>query len=860
MRSNTAMQRLYEKLVKILKLEAERGFSDTAVIGGIESFLSFWYQEVRAQGRRTDVFLVDEVMSRLRNYSELSPEARREAVEAVLERLNQPLPSAPRSRPGEASRPRRERKPPRPASEPVSPASRQAETEPTQATPGDELERPTATPSVTVPEPMSAEEVARLLELDAQLDEPVNTLPGVGERWAARLRRLGIETVRDLLYHLPHRYDDFRTLKSINELMYGETVTITGVVQKTESREGKRRGTLIITSLISDGTGTVQATWFNQPHLLRQLRPGRAVRISGRVGQYLGRLTFESPEWEPVDRQQLHTGGLIPIYPLTERVPIKWLRALIRKTLAAYRDRIPDPLPNWLRLELGMLELGTALHHVHVPPDEVAAERGRQRLALDELLLLQIGVLQQRQRWKEAPGHAIPTNEEALRRFEAALPFELTRAQRRALREILADMARPAPMSRLLQGDVGSGKTVVAAAALLMAVAAGYQGALMAPTEILAEQHYRSLQRLLNPEGRALLDDGRPVRLALLVGSLSPAEKAEVSRRLAEGEVDIVVGTHALIQEHVTFRRLGLVVVDEQHRFGVRQRAALREKGHNPDVLVMSATPIPRSLALTLYGDLDLSIIDELPPGRQPVKTVLLTPRERERAYRFIQAQVEKGRQAFIICPLVEGSDKVEARAAVEEYNRLRREVFPQFRLGLLHGRMKPEEKEAVMAAFYRGELHILVSTAVVEVGIDVPNATVMLVESANRFGLAQLHQFRGRVGRGAHESYCLLLADETLSAEGEERLNILVETQDGFRLAEEDLRLRGPGEFLGTRQSGMPDLRVARLGDTRTLEMARRAAQLLLERDPDLSRPEHALLRKHVERFWARVEEAELS
>ncbi|MDQ7029660.1 MAG: ATP-dependent DNA helicase RecG [Ardenticatenia bacterium] len=846
------MQPLYEKLAKILKLEAERGFTNTAVIGGIEGFLSFWYEEMRAGGRPADIFLVDEVVTRLRDYATLSPEARREAVEAVLLRLGHELPPSPKPRPAARRRRGRKPRPRQPRPEPTAePSSAQA---------------PTVTPATTpVADHAEAQELTeaaaeRLLELDARLDEPVRYLPGVGERRAAHLRRLGIETVRDLLYHLPHRYDDFRTMKAISELVYGETVTVTGVVQKTESREGRRRGTLIITSLISDGTGVIQATWFNQPHLMRQLTPGRPVRLSGRVGQYLGRLVFESPEWEPVDRHQFHTGGLIPVYPLTSRVPIKWLRALIRKTLASHLETIPDPLPKWLRVKLGMLELATALHHVHNPPDNVAAERGRQRLAFDELLLLQIGVLQQRRQWKALTGVPLPADEAVLRRFEEALPFELTRAQRRALREIVDDMAQAAPMSRLLQGDVGSGKTVVAAAALLVAVAAGHQGALMAPTEILAEQHARSLNTLLNPESGPLLHHGRPVRVALLVGRLSPGEKEAVCQHLAAGEVDIVVGTHALIQEHVTFSRLGLVVVDEQHRFGVRQRAALREKGHNPHVLVMSATPIPRSLALTIYGDLDLSIIDELPPGRRPVKTVLLTPRERERAYRFIQAQVEQGRQAFIICPLVEGSDKVAAKAAVEEYNRLQREIFPHLRLGLLHGRMRPDEKEAIMAAFYRGELHILVSTAVVEVGIDVPNATVMLIESANRFGLAQLHQFRGRVGRGAHESYCLLLADETLSPEGEERLHILVETHDGFRLAEEDLRLRGPGEFLGTRQSGVPDLRVARLGDTRTLDLARRAAQMVLEQDPDLTRPEHGLLRKHVERFWARVEQTDLS
>ncbi|HBY94573.1 MAG TPA: DNA helicase RecG [Chloroflexi bacterium] len=700
------------------------------------------------------------------------------------------------------------------------------------------------------------------LRRDRELDASITTLTGISDTYARRLARLGVATVRDLLYHLPARYEDFSALRRISELMYGQEVTIVGVVEETKNRQSKR-GSVVTTTVISDGTGTVQATWFSQPWLSGTLTPGKLIRLSGKVSEYLGRVAFQSPRWEPVTEEQLHTAGIIPIYPLTDKVGESWLRARIRAALKQFAHRTPDPLPLALRESFGVFDLPAALELVHAPEILAQIEEARRRLAFDELLLLQLGVLAQRREWRSQPGRALQADAAVLERFYACLPFRLTGAQARALDEILGDVADPAPMSRLLQGDVGSGKTVVAAAAMLIAVAAGTQVAFMAPTEILAEQHYKSLTALLSqPAEENARADGQPLlgtrdpAIALLIGSTPAAERRDLLGRLAAGEVDIIVGTHALIQPDVTFKELGLVVVDEQHRFGVEQRGALRQKGGaaSPDVLVMSATPIPRSLALALYGDLDLSVIEELPPGRTPVVTRIITPRQRERAYTYIRAQVREGRQAFIICPLVEESEKSEARAAVDEYHRLQQEVFPDLKLGLLHGRMTGAEKEAVMAEFYRGERHILVSTAVVEVGIDVPNATVMLVEGANRFGLAQLHQFRGRVGRGAHRSVCLLLAEADLSAESEQRLRVLEETTDGFKLAEIDLQLRGPGEFFGTRQSGIPDLTVARLGDSRAIDLARRAAQALITADPGLDWPEHQLLKRRVNAFWARL------
>jgi len=659
------------------------------------------------------------------------------------------------------------------------------------------------------------------------------------------MANLGVEIIGDLLTLYPRRYDDYRSLKTINQLEYGEEVTIIGTVWDTHARETRRGGT-IITCTLSDGTATIQATWFNQPWLTDKLKPGDQLVISGKVDEYLGRLVFQSPEWEPLDKSLTHTGRLVPVYPLTEGITQKWLRSTMKRTVDYWAQRLPDHLPQPTRERLGMPPLDEAVRQIHFPDTWETLETARRRLAFDEFLLIQLGVLRQRRKWRSQPGRPVAVDEGLLQNFISSLPFPLTSAQDKVLQEIVNDLRQPVPMSRLLQGDVGSGKTVVALAAMLVTAADGGQSALMAPTEILAEQHYRNVTGLMTHAG---YNDSR-FSVRLLTGSTPTGEREAIYQEIASGEARLIVGTHALIQGMVEFSELRLAIIDEQHRFGVQQRAALRDKGYNPHVLVMSATPIPRTLALTLYGDLDLSVIDEMPPGRQKIQTRWLSPLERERAYTFVRSQVEQGRQAFIICPLVEESEKVEAKSAVEEHTRLQEEVFPDLRLGLLHGRLKAEEKDTVMTQFRNGELHILVSTAVVEVGIDVPNASVMLVEGANRFGLAQLHQFRGRVGRGQHQSYCLLLADAT-TPDAEARLRAISETNDGFKLAEEDLKLRGPGEFFGTRQSGLPDIKLAKLGDTRLLELARNEAKAFFEEDPELSRPEHRLLARKLNDFW---------
>jgi ATP-dependent DNA helicase RecG len=791
-----------DKLNKILDLEAEK-HRDQAVVGGLASYVDTWIQEAQPVFGPEASPWVQEIAERLRTYSDLpDTAARREALAALREVVT------------------RHPSPPEPAG---------------QTTPKSTTKRSGG--RANQPEPSSAR---------SELDSPVTVLHGIGPKRAERFARLGIHVVRDLLTFLPRRYDDYSQLKPINRLEYGEEVTVIGRVRRARLRR-TQGGQPIFKAILNDGTGSVAVTWFNQPYLANKIKRGRQIVISGEVDEYLGRLCFTSPEWEPLREELLHTHRIVPVYPLTEGITAKWLRRLMKRIVTYWARRLPDHLPTSLQQAEGLLDLETAILQAHFPTSQDLLQRARRRLAFDELFVLQLALLRYRHDWRSEPGQPISVSDGVLETFVEGLPYELTQSQRRSLQQIVADLRSREPMTRLLQGDVGSGKTVVATAAMALTAAAGAQSALMAPTEILAEQHYQTIRRLLSDT----LQDG--LRVSLLTGGVTGREREAVYAGLADGSVDVVVGTHALIQEGVAFNQLALAVVDEQHRFGVRQRAALRQKGYHPHLLVMTATPIPRSLQLTLWGHLDVSIIDEMPPGREPVTTRLILPTERERAYAFLRSQVEKGRQAFIICPLVEESDRVEAKAAVQEYDRLQKRVFPDLELGLLHGRMTGEEKEATMALFARGALDILVATSVVEVGIDVPNATVMLIEGADRFGLAQLHQFRGRVGRGVHASYCLLVSDSS-SEQARERLKAVEATDDGFELARKDLEMRGPGEFLGTRQSGLSDaflaMELASIADLELVEQAREAARRFFKTDPDLADPAHRLLARRVERL----------
>ncbi len=803
-----------EPLRKVLQLEDKRGYADSAVIGGLDKFLRNWTPQAMESVTSSQlVRRFSKLLLAKSSYASLTKEQRQEWTKSVLAFLDE-LESSPKS---EARR--------------VVAASHP--------------------PAVTRKEKRIVAQ---------SIDAPITTIKGISSTLATRFNKLGIRTVRDLLYFFPHRHLDYSQRKFISQLVEGEEQTIlANVWQAYETRLGNRRST---EAVVGDETGNVRVVWFNNPYLARKLVTNTRLVISGRVGLFKGRHVFESPEWELVeDKELIHAGRLVPLYPLTQGLYPRQVRKLMKEVVDLWAGQLPDFLPAGLRERQKLLELPQAISQAHFPEDETVKSRARVRLAFDELFLLQLGVLNKKRAWQESqPGNRLASDSVMLGKFIRSLPFALTSAQDKSLKEILTDLEKPNPMSRLLQGEVGSGKTVVATAALLVAVANGYQGAFMAPTEILAEQHFTTIGQLLSRSGDLSGKDdywqsysgllAHPITIALLTGDVNPAKKRAVQQLINEGRIDIVIGTHALIQKEIEFPRLGLVVVDEQHRFGVTQRSALRQKGFNPHVLVMTATPIPRTLALTLYGDLDLSVIDQLPPGRQVVKTKWLTPVQRDSAYAFIGRQVAQGRQAFIICPLVEESEAIQAKAAIAEYERLSREVFPELKLGLLHGRMSAAEKDEVMRHFRAGEMNILVATPVIEVGIDVPNATVMLVESADRFGLSQLHQFRGRVGRGPEQSYCMLLAQNP-SEIGRQRLDIIEKTQDGFKLAEEDLKLRGPGEFFGTRQSGLPDLKMAKLSDVALLELARTEAIRLFEQDPGLKKPEHSLLVKELARVW---------
>jgi len=799
-----------DKLRKMISLEIEQEYENKAVIGGLECILAWWPEQARVEYRSPEQgAIIQELATLLAGYEALEgSEARAQTIAEIQKKLVQIEAHSPSNQVVEP--PKRPTTPPETdVSPPVRPPSTQADAEKSSAHLG--------------------------------LESPVTVLSGIGPTQAKRLKRLGIETIDDLVHFFPRRHDDYSKLEPIAKLKYGEQVTIIGVVRSTKLKRN-RAGAAIVNTIVADGSGAVQATWFNQPYLAKQLKRGRQIVLSGKVDEYLGRQVMSNPSWEPLETEQIHTGRLVPVYPLTEGLKARWLRRIMKRTVDYWTKRLPDHLPARIRKRLDLMLLEQAVAQMHFPDDPTSLAQARRRLSFDEFFILQLGVLRQRQQWQSCPGIPVPVDRPGLGAFLSGLPYRLTQAQERVLGEIIQDIAGDRPMSRMLQGDVGSGKTVVAAAAMFLVAAAGYQAAIMVPTEILAEQHFNTLVRLL---------EGHEVSVRLLIGSVPRPAKDALYDQIASGEVSVVVGTHAVIQQGVQFKNLALAVVDEQHRFGVRQRGALRSKGYDPHMLVMSATPIPRTLALTVYGDLDLSIIDEMPPGRQPIQTKWFMPAERERAYRFLRSQIGKGRQAYIICPLVEESEKVQARAAVEEYQRLQKSVFPDLRLGLLHGRLKSGEKEGMMRQFSDHELDILVSTSVVEVGVDVPNATVMLIEGANRFGLSQLHQFRGRVGRGEHQSYCILMADVTTDV-SEERLRAIEETQDGFKLAEKDLEMRGPGDFFGTRQSGLPELKLASLGDTPLLELARREAQGLFAEDPTLSHPDHCLLARQVDEFWS--------
>lgn len=891
-----------EKARKVLQYEQRNNYQDKLVRGGLELFATRWAEEFQAARKEAglDIHPIYRFMEHLEGYHQQDPLQRAtnlRAALAILDTLEQDGANghtAPPGTPQPVITPKRTTTPPGQANKTAlnnhadkilsSPAKAAPTPARKQAAPPD-LKKATQKMSevqaraenpIRLDRDMSAGHTSLAL-----LSADVTAVPGVGPSVAARLHNLGICTIRDLLFYFPRDHRDYSKLTKIAHIPFQEVTTTIGLIWEVETKRMNSARTRTI-ARIGDETGQLHVSWFNQPYLQKQLNAARGeyLVVTGIKQRFGNKVEFSVRSHELPERGDLlNTGRLVPVYALTEGLHAKALLRYTKWTVDHYAHAVPEHLPAWLRTTGRLMPLSEAVTQIHYPEHEQALEHARRRLAFDELFLIQLGMQERRTRWqREAPeGNAfmidlakifidaeqlppivaeeskqpkpdehapsttlwstIATNKP----FEATLPFRFTSAQGRVIQEIFGDLAKTRPMCRLLQGDVGAGKTAVAAAALLIAALNGYQGAIMAPTELLAEQHARSISAMLEPFG---------IKTVLLTGSLKARERNLGRAALENGEALVAIGTHALIQDDVHFLRLGLVIVDEQHRFGVEQRDALRQKGYHPHMLVMTATPIPRTLALTLYGDLDVSVIDQLPPGRQTIITRWRSGQKRNEANYLIAQQVAESRQAFIICPLIEESETLAVKAATVEYERLSREVFPRLRLGLLHGGMKGSEKDQIMRDFRDGKLDILVATSVIEVGIDVPNATVMVIEDADRFGLSQLHQFRGRVGRGQHQSYCYVLSADA-SVQAQERLQVFEETHDGFKLSEHDLRLRGPGDFVGVRQSGMPELKVADLNDLGLIETARKLAEQIWAVDPYLRKAEHTPLRERMRLFW---------
>ncbi len=839
-----------EAFEKILALEEHKDFGDNAVSGGIRRFIERWDTELRGC-LGDDPARVERLISA--PYRNLPPEGRREWVAAWRSALGGAVePSSPPSPHVQETR---------------AAAVEPPDVDPAPATllfaPGD------ASGRVPVRRHRHVSPVPAANPGDP--DDPVSAVRRMDAKTVQRLESMGAGTVRDLLYMLPRRYDDRADITSIADIYAGGTFTLEGELVNIRSTNVGQRRLQLVEGTLRDNTGAIDLQWFGQAFLARSLQAGSTMVVHGKAELNRGRLTVQSPEYDVVTEASppLNAGRMTPVYRLTRGMTARNLRSLTWRALEQFLGGIAEPMPRDTLARTRLIGLGQAIGDAHYPPDTAGADQARRRLAFDEIMAFQMAILgRRRHRERDVAGTAVQYSGAAVDGFLSELPFTPTKAQVRCIGEALSDMARGTPpMSRLLQGEVGSGKTLVALTAILAAASDHRQSALMAPTEVLAEQHFVTVGRLLGTFEQPLQQPNvfsaylpslrRPFTVGLLTGSTRAAPRREVLRLASEGHLDLLVGTHALIQDGVELPNLALAITDEQHRFGVAQRTALRGAGpEQPHALMMSATPIPRTLQLTLYGDLDVSTIDELPPGRQDILTRLVPEDKRQAAYRFIRQQVEAGRQAFIICPLVEESENLDVRAATEEHQRLSNEVFPDLNLGLLHGRLSSRQKDQVMRQFRDGDLNVLVATAVVEVGIDVPNATVMMIDGADRFGLAQLHQFRGRVGRGEHRSYCLLMS-EAESERARERLSALEASGDGFKLAEIDLQMRHEGDIFGTSQSGdQTMLRIASVFDQDLMALARQEAAAILDADPELTDPKHAGIVAERDRFLARVQD----
>lgn len=819
------MDRSLDKLCKILVFESREQFNNRVIIGGLEKFFTNLLPEL--QKDNVPDSLIKGLSDTSTIYAGCSPEEREKLIVSLSLQIEKVS--------GQKTKLVKLTK--------VEIASTNA-----ADVKKNEIQR--NNPTVN---PLFPGQLKPKLQASTGLDADITALANVGIAKATELHQLGVFKVRDLFYLFPRRYDDYSKLKPINRLENNEQLTIIATVQSVLSTKMRNKEMTRVEVIVSDGTGFLRLVFFRGSKYIRsfeaQFPHGRQLVISGKTEMYLGRLQMNNPNIEDLDQAHLNTSGIIPVYPLTAKLSQKFVRTTVNDMINYYINRVQDFLSPSIKRQVELIDLPVALHQVHFPQSMDLLESAQRRLAFDEIFLLQLGVLQQKRNWISQPAIKFIPKENQLTTFTESLPFTLTKAQYKVIDEVTKDLSSGSPMNRLLQGDVGSGKTVIAAFAIVSIAKDRAQSAVMAPTSILAEQHYRSLCRILG----AIKEPGLAVfeaEIRLLTGDTPAKEREEIKLGLLDGSIKLLIGTHALIEEPVQFLNLQLVVIDEQHRFGVNQRALLRQKGVNPHLLVMSATPIPRSLALTIYGDLELSIMDEMPVGRKPVETHILSPRERERGYQIIRSHLTQGHQAFIVYPLIESDENGEVKAVISDHEMLQKDVFPDIQIGLLHGRLSPDEKETVMMAFHDQKYSILVSTTVIEVGVDVPNATVMMIEGANRFGLAQLHQLRGRVGRSHEQSICLLIPENEDSIENE-RLAVMIETNDGFLLAEKDLQQRGPGDFIGYRQSGFADLKMAKITDIRLIEKARNAAEKLFADDPLFEKTENALLLQKLESFW---------
>jgi ATP-dependent DNA helicase RecG len=698
------------------------------------------------------------------------------------------------------------------------------------------------------------------------LETPLKNLPRIGIKYAKKLEKMNVSTLSDFLFHFPFRYDDYSEMVSISEISSKENFTIHGKIISLKNIRTWKRKMYITEAQIEDDSGIIRAIWFNQPYLGESLAIGKEIRISGKISQKKSdpparanlknksdaELYFSNPSWELASRIPTNTGRLVPIYPETQGITSRWIRWQIQNFFKL-KLAVPDPIPQPILKKLNLPEINKALKYIHFPENKNQHILARKRFAFEEMFLMQIKSIQIKFSWKKEKSVKIKFEEEFIKKFVSQLPFRLTDAQRKSTFEILKDLEKERPMNRLLNGDVGSGKTIVAAIAALQAIYQGYQVAIMAPTEILAQQHYKKFCEIFK---------NYDFKIGLVTSNTKKINTSEKNKKIHDSKFvihnsNIIIGTHSLIQKDIRFSKLALIIIDEQHRFGVAQRAYLQQKIENindgirgkiPHFLTMTATPIPRTLALAFFGNLDLSILDEMPKNRKKIITKIIPQTNREKTYNFIREDIAKGHQAFVILPLVEESKVLtEIKAAVQEHERLSKKIFPDLKVGLVHGKLKAEEKEKVMEDFKNNRLNILVATAVVEVGIDIPNATIMIIEDADRFGLSQLHQFRGRIGRGEHQSYCFLFTgkDSTLA---NKRLKALVESENGFTIAEKDLEIRGPGEFFGTRQSGIPDIAMENLANIKLIQIARTEAENLLKENPSLG--SDPLLAKAMEKF----------